>query len=458
MHTKLVGERLPGLWGRVWQANIMNALGNLSIILVTPCIVFYFYIAAFFFNCSLVVPIQELLAGRFGWAQLHASLPQFSWNAAYIVAIWLSLQLALACLPDYLHKIYRGYRGGYLLGSVTPAGNRLWYNINGLQAWFISHLLFIAGAFYYHWFSATTLFDNWGGILLIANGLGFFVALYAYIKAYLFPSHPDDRKFSGSRIYDFYMGIELNPRMGPIDFKLFFNGRPGIVAWTLINLSFAAAQYQRYGHVTNSMLLVNLLHGLYVLYFFWKEKWYLNTIDISHDHFGWMLAWGDCVWLPYMYTLQGLFLVFNPVELSTPYALFVLALGLIGFAIFLSANNQKDLFRRTEGNAQIWGKAAEYIPCQYTTAEGLVRESKLLVTGWWGIARHMNYTGDLLLSLAYSLACGVTHLFPYFYFFFLLILLVHRCIRDEHRCYHKYGLDWQRYCERVPYRLIPGIF
>lgn len=56
------------------------------------------------------------------------------------------------------------------------------------------------------------------------------------------------------------MGIEFNPRIGKwFDFKLFFNGRPGIVAWTLINLSYMAKQQELYGHVTNSMILVNVL-------------------------------------------------------------------------------------------------------------------------------------------------------------------------------------------------------
>lgn len=56
------------------------------------------------------------------------------------------------------------------------------------------------------------------------------------------------------------MGIEFNPRIGKwFDFKLFFNGRPGIVAWTLINLSYAAKQQELYGYVTNSMILVNVL-------------------------------------------------------------------------------------------------------------------------------------------------------------------------------------------------------
>lgn len=44
--------------------------------------------------------------------------------------------------------------------------------------------------------------------------------------------------------------------------------------------------------------------AIYVLDFFWNEAWYLKTIDICHDHFGWYLGWGDCVWLPFLYTLQ----------------------------------------------------------------------------------------------------------------------------------------------------------
>lgn len=56
------------------------------------------------------------------------------------------------------------------------------------------------------------------------------------------------------------MGIEFNPRLGKwFDFKLFFNSRPGIVGWTLINLSYAAKQQELYGQVTNSMLLLNVL-------------------------------------------------------------------------------------------------------------------------------------------------------------------------------------------------------
>ncbi|KAL0187941.1 hypothetical protein M9458_015040, partial [Cirrhinus mrigala] len=154
----------------------------------------------------------------------------------------------------------------------------------------------------------------------------------------------------------------------------------------------------------------------------------------------------------------GLYLVYNPVQLATPHAAGVLILGLAGYYIFRSGNHQKDLFRRTEGNCKIWGKKPTFIECSYRSADGGIHKSKLMTSGFWGVARHMNYTGDLMGSLAYCLACGGEHLLPYFYIVYMTILLVHRCIRDEHRCSNKYGKDWECYTAAVPYRLLPNIF
>lgn len=440
-------------WGRASEVSKFTSIGTVCILAGTPLLVLYFYISAFAYNCSLLAPLIALWEGK-----LSLKLPSLTRDGIVLLIAWISLQIGLALAPDFVHKFLPGYRGGMRKGAITPAGNQLSYNINGLQAWLLSHFLFFSGSFVFGLFSPAIIFDNWGPLLIASNLVGYLLAFYVYIKAHYWPSYAEDRKFSGNPFYDFYMGIELNPRVGLIDLKLFFNGRPGIVAWTMINLSFAFAQYQRYGTVTNAMILVNLLHALYVLYFFWKEEWYLNTIDIHHDHFGWMLAWGDSVWLPFMYTLQGLYLVINPVTLTTPYALFVLALGLFGFWIFVSANGQKDRFRKNDGRIFIQGKPAQYIPCEYFATDGTRRSSKLLTSGWWGIARHMNYTGDLLLSLAYCLACGTTHLFPYFYFIFISMLLIHRCLRDEDRCQRKYGSSWVQYCSQTRFRLLPYIW
>ncbi|MEE6524033.1 hypothetical protein FKM82_023225 [Ascaphus truei] len=83
---------------------------------------------------------------------------------------------------------------------------------------------------------------------------------------------------------------------------------------------------------------------------------------------------------------------------------------------------------------------------------------RLLVSGWWGLVRHPNYLGDLIMALAWSLPCGLSHILPYFYVIYFSALLIHREARDEHQCMKKYGLAWQEYCRRVPYRIFPYIY
>lgn len=263
----------------------------------------------------------------------------------------------------------------------------------------------------------------------------------------------------GSKAYDLYMGIELNPGFGRSwDWKLFHNGRPGIIAWTLIDLSFMAVQYRTLGYITKSIVIVNVLHAIYVVDFFVNEDWYTRTIDIAHDHFGFYLAWGSAVWLPAMYTLQVQYLARHSVHLSWPAALLILTCGVAGYALFRAANHQKDFVRRTKGECNIWGAKARFLGARYTTADGLEHESLLLTSGWWSLARHANYLGDLLLSYSMCAACGTGHALPWFYAFYMSVLLVHRCYRDEQRCSTKYGKTWDEYCKLVPWRILPGVF
>ena len=81
-----------------------------------------------------------------------------------------------------------------------------------------------------------------------------------------------------------------------------------------------------------------------------------------------------------------------------------------------------------------------------------------MVSGWWGLARHVNYTGDIAMAWTWALTCGFGSLVPYVYPVALTALLVHREHRDDRDCREKYGADWAAYCRRVPYRFVPGIY
>ena len=82
----------------------------------------------------------------------------------------------------------------------------------------------------------------------------------------------------------------------------------------------------------------------------------------------------------------------------------------------------------------------------------------LLVDGWWRYVRKPHYTADLGMAAAWGAACGFRSPLPWLYFLFFVAVLAHRAVRDIQRCSKKYGKDWQRYCERVPYTFLPGVF
>ncbi|KAF4343983.1 7-dehydrocholesterol reductase [Fusarium beomiforme] len=263
--------------------------------------------------------------------------PQITTKGIAAVICWVGIQALLYCyLPGEQHQ-----------GQLTPAGYLLNYKINGLSAWIVTHLLYAI-------LSWVGILDpgfiprNWSSLIGAMNLAGFVISALAFVKAYVMPTHPEDRKFSGSFLYDFFMGIELNPRLGEnFDLKLFSNGRAGMMVWTLIDFSNMAYQYQNQGYVEPSLILVTALQTIYVVDFFINESWYLRTIDVKFDHYGFYLSWGCFCFLPTTYTIQGQYLGRYPSSASTPYLTFFFTLGVAGYILFRSVNHQKEVVRRT---------------------------------------------------------------------------------------------------------------
>ena len=92
-------------------------------------------------------------------------------------------------------------------------------------------------------------------VLLLAAG-------HAYARRARLPGYPT---------YDFFMGRELNPRIGGFDLKYFCELRPGLVGWALLNVAFLLKQYRDFGEVSNSMVLVNAFEIFYVIDALWNE-------------------------------------------------------------------------------------------------------------------------------------------------------------------------------------------
>jgi len=347
----------------------------------------------------------------------------------------------------------------------------------------------------------TFMYDKYLQIMTTNLILAYMLATYVYVRSFsVKPGNPEFRELaagghSGNMLYDWFIGRELNPRItipwiGEIDIKEFLELRTGLMGWILYDFAFCAHQYKTYGYITDSILLLSAFQAMYVLDSYWMESSILTTMDITTDGFGFMLAFADAVWEPFVYSWQTRYLAVYPFSLGPYGSAAVIGILSVGYYIFRSANNEKNRFRVNPKDPRV--AHLKYIE----TKSG----SKLLISGWWGTARHINYLGDWIMAWTYCLPTGIAGylinhssvapatgksladgsfvyggpsvhtevvqgaakgwgmVFTYFYIVYFGILLIHREMRDEEKCIRKYGDDWKRYREIVRYRIIPGIY
>jgi len=159
----------------------------------------------------------------------------------------------------------------------------------------------------------------------------------------------------------------------------------------------------------------------------------------------------------------------HPSGLSLPVALAIFLIGLAGVALNYYADNQRQRFREMDGKMLIRGRKPRFIEARYTTKAKAVdgngktdtqRTALLLADGMWGPARHFHYVFELMAAWSWcalanpvangSLTCA--------YGIFLTCLLLHRAKRDEEKCLGKYGDDYRKLMQIVPYRVIPGVY
>lgn len=417
--------------------------------------------------------------GLFGLFDLEV----IGWVLAYY-ALLLVMQLALPGVESQGVKLDNGGRHSYKFNSFQSAISILAGCAFGT---------YLQGTDFPVW---TFIWDKLPQIVTANLIISFVLSTYVYLRSFSVPHpgqpNPTNRELakgghSGNMLYDFFIGRELNPRIDipksipliggqSLDIKAFCELRPGMLGWIILDLAFIAHQYRAHGTVSDSILLAAAFQAFYVLDALYMEPSILTTMDITTDGFGFMLAFGDLVWLPFIYSLQCRYLAMHPVHLGLLGVAGVLAVQGLGYYIFRSANNEKNRFRTDPKDPRV--KNLESMP----THTG----SRLLTSGWWGLARHINYLGDWIMSWSYSLPTGIAGylinkhknpligyetkeivqddargwgmIFTYFYVLYFAILLIHRERRDEEKCKRKYGADWEKYTSKVKSRIIPGIY
>ena len=376
-----------------------------------------------------------------------------------------------------------------VLGLPVPSlgGKQLEYLCNGIATWYVD-LVLVTFLHISGWFPITTVVDEIGPIMSVAMLWGIIVTIGTYVVGVVFGR---THRMSGSIPYDLFMGAVLNPRIGNVDLKMWSEIR---IPWKLlffISLSAAVKDHEiniereleagvtpeiwsmfggmvdMYAIKTSSPLLFMLLaHCLYVNACMKGEECIPTTWDIFYEKWGYMLIFWNFAGVPFSYCYSTLYLLNrsianDPVQHSRMYTVALYILLLAAYYVWDTANSQKNRFRMQQRGTFVerntfpqlpWGTLhnATYIKTKHG--------NKLLTGGWWGIARKIHYTADLVMALSWGLITGFDSYIPYFYVAFFTAVLVHRVGRDHVHCKEKYGADFDEYCRQVPYIFIPFVF
>ncbi len=231
-----------------------GAWGVSAMMVGFPLLMWYMWIGATYYDGRLPLPATGESVTHFvrhmGHLVYEGAFPTVKAWAIY----WSFFLFEMVC---YL----------YLPGVTTKGkplahegGKQLTYYCSGIWSLYttivVAAMLHLTGVFKLY-----TLIDDFGPLMSVAIVTGYLVSFVAYFSAL---HRGAEHRMTGSPVYDFFMGAELNPRMfGILDFKMFFEVRLPWYILFLLSCATAARQYEQLGWVSGEVGFLVMAHFLY---------------------------------------------------------------------------------------------------------------------------------------------------------------------------------------------------
>ncbi|KAJ7472245.1 ergosterol biosynthesis ERG4/ERG24 [Mycena galericulata] len=429
-------------------------LGVTAIMLGFPALMYYLWICLWFYEGRLVHP-DSLDNLRPFLAQMWAHICEDANPSLYAWQIYggnIVFQLILAfIMPGFKQE-----------GLPVPSlgYKTLTYNCNALYSMYAT-MVTAAVLHYTSAFRLTEIIDNFGHLMSVGMICGVGISFGAYFFAIATGSQI---RMSGNFIYDVFMGAILNPRIGSIDLKMWAEVRIPWVIVFFIAVSGGCKQYEELGYVTPNSAFMILATWLYLNACGKGEECIPQTWDMYHEKWGFMVIFWNFAGVPFSYVYSIVYMARvdpSKYQFSTPVYVFMFTTLLTAYYIWDTANSQKSRFKMQTQGINTFRAAFPQLPggtVKNPTFIQTAHGNRLLTSGWWGYSRKPNYVADWVMSFCWGVITGFGSPIPYFYSAFFITVLVHRVGRDFERCSAKYGKDWEKYCEVVKYKFIPGVY
>lgn len=375
-----------------------GAPGVTLLMLGFPLLMYYMYIGAMLYDGHLPTPapgqsMRDFLVHLVNLAYTHAYPTKKAWGLYWTFLVLEGIGYIL--LPGVYGKGKRLRHLNY---------KQLDYYCSAVSAWYVT-IIAALGLHFSGIFKLYTLIDEFGSFMSVGICSGFLVSILAYVSAL---ARGAEHRMTGSHVYDFFMGAELNPRLFRwLDFKMFFEVRIPWYILFLLTLGTALKQFEELGYVSGQVAFLLMAHFLYanacakgeeLIITSWCvspfglfcncKRVLMNDRDMYYEKWGFMLIFWNLAGVPMSYCHCTLYLATHHPDTYkwNPWALAALFIAyLFVYWVWDTTNSQKNFFRTQERGNSVDRKTFPQLPWKFVTNPETIKTEtgdSILCSGW----------------------------------------------------------------------------
>jgi len=254
-------------------------------------------------------------------------------------------------------------------------------------------------------------------------------------------------------ISDLYHGLKLHPRLphtlggAGLKLQLF---RFSMVGLAVLNLALVTQSVLDRGSVNTGVLVTASLQILYCMDAMWYEPYYFYSADYLNSGTGLSLI-SSYLTFPFLPTLITRSMIHFDPEVGHLNLAIVALLNIVGYVIYRSSETVRCELAR-DPKSKVDG---------IQTEDG-IGGRKLIVSGWWRLVRHPNYTGEIMVQWSWVLpllcTVGLQALAALYLPVVTTLMLIVRCEQTNIKNRRKFGRAWEDYTRRVTSNIIPYVY
>jgi len=355
---------------------------------------------------------------------------------------------------DYINKdaiiLLVGFGAALKIANFIPIGSIVnGQRMNGFATLLI--MLSAVPALVYYKVPLSCVRANYFFLMASCIIASFLSAIFFYLVSFWAERSVNPKGNTGNPIVDIFNGRVVSPKFLGFDAKL-TTFRFSMIGLAVLNvLMVTDSIVSAGGKASPTVILAAAFQVLYAMDAMFFEEYYFHSHDAMNSGFGWSLI-SSYLTFPFLPTLITKYLLDRSPVVAWYYLVLIGLMNAIGYIIFRSSETQRCEFAKNPTNPAL----------AHLETVSTAGNRKLIVSGWWGLVRHPNYLGEVLIQWSWVLpavgALGFTDLVPYYLPFVTTLMLVIRCHQINQRNKRKYGSAWNSYCEKVRSNIIPKVY